>query len=123
MTNQNNFSHSATIFPVEDIEKSIQFYINQLGFEITFSWGEPVSYVVIKKGGVNIHLTKRLDDDGPSKQHCALYIFVYDLEIIYQRCLKEEVIIKNAPANRDYQMKDFDIIDPDGYIITFGNEQ
>ncbi len=121
MSNRTNFSHSATIFPVKDIQRSIDFYTNRLEFKLTFSWGEPTNYAVLKNGGVSIHLTVKNDDYVPSKRHCALYIFVYDIDKIYQRCKDNEVSIVNSPEVRDYKMKDFDIIVPEGYIITFGN--
>lgn len=122
MTNKDNFSHSATVFPVQDIQKSIEFYTQKLGFEMSFNWEEPISYAVLKKGSVNLHLTKKEDDFIPSKRHCALYVFVHDVDEIYQRCVNQKISIGNVPKMRDYKMKDFDIIDPDGYIITFGNE-
>lgn len=121
MENQDNFSHAACIFPVEDLQTSIDFYTQKLEFKLTFSWGVPTNYAVIKKGGVSIHLVKKSDDRTPSKKHCALYIFVYDIAKIYKRCVSEKVSIINTPETRDYNMKDFDIKDPDGYIITFGN--
>ncbi len=120
MVSQDNFSHAATIFPVKNLQKSMDFYTIKLGFKMTFSWGEPVNYVVLKKGGVSIHLTTKIDDHIPSKEHCSLYIFVYDVKEIYQKCVEENISIINSPEIRDYKMKDFDIKDPDGYIISFG---
>lgn len=120
MENQINFSHAATIFPVKDIQRSIDFYTQQLKFDLTFTWEDPITYAVLKKGGVSIHLTKRADDLYPSKKHTALYIFVHNLQEVYEQCLKEQVPILNPLGARDYQMKDFDIQDPEGYIITFG---
>lgn len=121
MSAKNNFSHSATIFPVADLQKSLDFYTDKLDFKLTFSWGEPTDYAVLKNGGVSIHLTKRLDKFIPSKSHCSLYIFVHDLNTIYERCKRKEVQIINSPKTQEYKIRDFDIIDPDGYIITFGN--
>ncbi|KPM48472.1 VOC family protein [Jiulongibacter sediminis] len=118
---KDNFSHSATIFPVKNIQESIVFYTQKLGFSKTFDWGEPVSYAVLKKGGVNIHLSTPDSFNPPSSEHCSLYIFVYNVQEIYEKCLSEGVKILNAPETRDYKMTDFDILDPDGYLITFGN--
>lgn len=121
MTNQENFSHAATVLPVINVRKSIAFYTKKLGFHLSFSWSDPPTYAVLVRGGVSIHLTKRNDDKSPSDEHCALYIFVYDVDQIYQQCEKEGISIINVPEERDYKMTDFDIIDPDGYVITFGN--
>ena len=120
MADSNNFSHSAAIFPVSDLQNSIEFYTNKLGFEKTFEWGEPMYYAVVKQGGVGIHLTKRSDGGRASKYHRALYIFVNDIDKVYKRCKDQKVKIVNDMEARDYKMKDFDIEDPDGFIITFG---
>lgn len=120
MVNSENFSHSAVIFPVSNLDKSIEFYTKKLGFEKTFEWGEPMYYAVVKKGGVGIHLTKRSDGGSPSKYHRALYIFVNDIDGVYKLCKDQNVRIVNDMEDRDYKMRDFDIEDPDGFIITFG---
>lgn len=123
MAESNNYSHSATIFPVSDLGKSIEFYLDKLGFEKTFEWGEPMYYAVVKKGGVGIHLTKRSDGGRPSKYHRALYIFVNNIEKVYKQFRDQNVKIVNDLEDRDYKMKDFDIEDPDGFIITFGKAE
>lgn len=122
MSNQENFSHSAVIFPVSNLEESIDFYTNKLGFEKTFEWGEPMYYAVVKRGGVGIHLTKRSDGGRPSKYHRALYVFVNDIEKVNKDCKDKKVRIVNDLESRDYKMRDFDIEDPDGFIITFGKQ-
>ena len=120
MADSNNFSHSAAILPVSDLHKSIDFYTGKLGFEKTFEWGQPPYYAVVKRGGVGIHLTKRADGNRPSKYHRAVYIFVNDVDEVYKQCRNNEVKIVNDIEDRDYKMKDFDIEDPEGFIITFG---
>lgn len=120
MSNQENISHAATIFAVANMQESLDFYAKKLDFNINFTWGEPITYAVLKRGGVSIHLTTKEDHHAPSKVHCALYVFVYDVEKIYQQCLDHQIPIKTPPQVHDYGMKDFDITDPDGYIISFG---
>ncbi|GAA4324884.1 hypothetical protein GCM10023115_41350 [Pontixanthobacter gangjinensis] len=120
MPDTSNFSHSAVIFPVSNLDDSIDFYTNKLGFENTFEWGEPRYYAVVKRGGVGIHLTKRSDGGRASKYHRALYVFVNDVDKVYKEFKAQNVHIVNDIESRDYKMKDFDIEDPDGFIITFG---
>lgn len=120
MAEQENFSHAATVLAVNNVSKSIEFYTEKLGFRLSFSWSDPPTYAVLVRGGVSIHLTERADDLIPSTEHCVLYIFVFDVEAVYQQCVADGVEIINIPQERDYQMKDFDIRDPDGYIISFG---
>ena len=54
MADPDNFSHAATVFPVKNVEQSVAFYSKKLGFTVTFTWEEPMSYAVLKKGSVSI---------------------------------------------------------------------
>ena len=69
---------------------------------------------------MNIHLVKRRDEQKPSGLHTAIYIFVRNIEKVYSELKEKGAIITNPLNERDYGMRDFDIQDPDGYIIAFG---
>ena len=118
-----SFSHFASIFPFSNMTESLEFYQGKLGFELTFTWNNPIDYAVLKRGGVSIHLTKREDDLKPSKVHRSLYIFVRNIDHVYDEFNSKGTNIKTSLATRDYGMTDFDIEDPDGYILTFGKNQ
>ena len=113
------FSHAATVLPASNLERSLAFYTDKLGFKNTFTWGEPVTYAVLKNEDISIHLSL-----GPAvnaaADHCTLYIFVYDVAAVHQHCVQAGIPILTPPGERAYAMNDFDITDPDGYIITFG---
>lgn len=119
-TSQELFSHAATILAVKDIEKSMNFYEQKLGFEITFKWNSPTDYAVLKRGEVSLHLSKRTEDASPISNHIALYIFVHDIDAVYQELQEKRVKINTLIGTREYAMRDFDIKDPDGYLISFG---
>lgn len=114
------FSHAATILPVRNVSEAATFYRDQLGFEISFTWEDPPSYAVLKAGGVNIHLSQRGDDVKPSSIHTAIYIFVHDVDALYQTYLKREIEMAEEIATHEYGMRDFTVRDPEGYLITFG---
>ena len=114
-------SHVAPVLPVVDLQTSISFYVDMLGFELKFSYGDPAYYAVLKRDeDVGIHLTTRTDDGKPSNKHNALYIFCHDVEHVFDEFTKNDVQIHSPLQTWDYGMKEFDIKDPDGYIICFG---
>ena len=102
--------------------KSIAFYRDKLGFDLTFSWGEPVTYAVLnREEAVGIHLVKRTEGTHshlPSQT--ALFVFVYDVDALYEEYSAMQVSFLTKPQDREYGMRDFDLKDPDGYILTFG---
>lgn len=114
------FSHAATVFPVKDVEKSMRFYSEVLGFNINFKWGDPVSYAVLKRGEVSIHLTQKEGNSKPSN-HTSLYVFVHDVDAVHDEFVTSNANITNPIGDRDYGMRDFDVTDPDGYLLAFGN--
>lgn len=118
-----HFSHAATVIPVMDMEKSMAFYRDQLGFEITFTWEDPVSYAIAKAGeNVQVHLTKIDQAATPPDRGMStlVYIFVNNIDALYQAYSESGVTIKTPIGDQDYGMRDFDVQDPDGHILCFG---
>ena len=113
-------SHSATIFQVKDIAESIPYYRDVLGFSIEFLWQDPPSYAVIHREGINIHLTLRAKEVSVKDPIPGLYVFVHDINSLHMELVEKKAIIHNEIGNRDYGMRDFDVLDPDWNMITFG---
>ncbi|MEL6988732.1 MAG: VOC family protein, partial [Bacteroidota bacterium] len=99
---ENNFSHAATVLPVANMDKALSFYKDRLGFEVTFTWEDPICYAVLKRGGVSLHLSLTDDKEIKESKRCMMYIFVHDIDAIYKTCLKKGVHIKNIPETRGY---------------------
>jgi uncharacterized glyoxalase superfamily protein PhnB len=70
---------------------------------------------------VQLHLlaagqTKRLPGNG------GLCVFVRDVDRLYADLVAGGAKPINTPEDRDYGMRDFDVVDPDGNQLTFGKE-
>jgi catechol 2,3-dioxygenase-like lactoylglutathione lyase family enzyme len=110
---------SATVFVVSDIATSLAYYRDVLGFQVTFEYGEPLSYACLCRDEVALHLlassrTKRLPGHG------AICVFVRDVDQIYAEVSGRGARMLNQPEDRDYGMRDFDVVDADGNQLTFG---
>ena len=118
--NSNYLDHAATILMVKDLQKSIHFYHELLDFSIEFLWEAPPSYAVLKANEkIHIHLSK-LDKALTLPIRPVLYIFSNEIDKLYSSFLDRGVNIHQPIGDRDYQMRDFDIVDPDGHLLTFG---
>jgi uncharacterized glyoxalase superfamily protein PhnB len=120
MDSEELFSHCASILPVTEMERSLHFYEKQLGFKINFTWNDPVEYAVLKRGEVSIHLSKIGDCAEQTLERSMVYIFVYDVDLVYQEFLQKKVLINTPPADQPYQMREFHLSDPDGHMLSFG---
>lgn len=110
---------SATVFVVSDITASLAYYRDVLGFEVTFEYGQPPTYACLCRDEVGLHLlaasrTKRLAGHG------GLCIFVRDVDGLHAEVSARGARLLNRPEDRDYGMRDFDIVDADGNQLTFG---
>ncbi|MBT34119.1 MAG: glyoxalase [Thalassobius sp.] len=119
-TRQEVFSHAACILPVSHIDEAIVFYTEKLGFHLNFTWNEPIDYAILKKGEVNIHLSRRKDAPKPDSMYSSIYIFVHDAEMVYNNFKSKGVTIVSPLCETDYGMKEFDIKDTEGYVLSFG---
>ena len=118
------YSHAATILSVNDIRASIDFYISKLGFDCSFEWENPPTYAVLNYNDkINIHLSLADHHVNNQQKPVALSIFVYDVDAVYEDLKSKGVKIHHPIGNRDYGMRDFDILDPSGYLLTFGTHQ
>jgi len=114
-------SHFAAVFPVADPTASATWYKEKLSFEITFQWEEPATYVVTKREeAVSIHFVKNDGSYTPPANHNSLYIFCHDVDAVYDELKSNGATIHTPIETHDYGMRDFDIKDPDGFIVSFG---
>jgi uncharacterized glyoxalase superfamily protein PhnB len=60
--------------------------------------------------------TRRLPGNG------GICVFVTDVDRLHTDLVSRGANLINAPQDRDYGMRDFDAVDPDGNQLTFGRE-
>jgi catechol 2,3-dioxygenase-like lactoylglutathione lyase family enzyme len=110
---------AATVFVVTDMAKSVGYYRDMLGFQVTFEYGQPTFYACLCRDEVALHLiasaqTKRLPGNG------GISVFVRDVDAVYAELEARGAKLVSRPQNYDYGMRDFDIVDLDGNQLTFG---
>ena len=112
---------AATVFVVSDIASSVEHYCDRLGFAVTFEYGKPVFYACLCRDEVALHLlaaqqTTRIPGNG------GICVFVRDVDALHTDLVARKANLINAPEDRDYGMRDFDVVDLDGNQLTFGKE-
>lgn len=110
---------SAAVFVVSDMAESLGYYRDVLGFEVTFEYSQPVSYACLCRDEVALHLivssrTRRLPGHG------HICVFVRDVDRLHAELSGRGARLINQPQDRDYGMRDFDVVDVDGNQLTFG---
>ena len=109
---------------VTSVPKSMNFYTQVLGFE-TVSY-QPDGYSVFHRGNIQIALQSesQLPDDHPLKSHnhpaglgIEIVFEVEDLDHTYKQVQQEKWHIADELAQRPWGLRDFRILDPDGFYI------
>ncbi len=116
------FLACAAVLPVDNAIETAHYYRDTLGFEIAFKWGEPPYYAIVKRGkGVGIHLSER-EDTTTKIQPCNVYIFVENVDAVYEEYKTRGLEMFAPPEDQDYGMREFEIRDVNGHFLTFGQK-
>lgn len=113
------FLSTTPIFIVNDPEKARDFYVEKLGFEVSFEWGVPITYLGIKRNDVEIHLNSS-SNSTQQPGNGTISIFTDEVDNLYENYRSKGVETTIEPADRDYGLRDFGVTDLDGNIINFG---
>lgn len=113
------FSHASPIFRVSDVLATAEYYRDKLGFTIDFQWENPPSYIVLHRDEIAIHLAES-SNVVPLSPFPALYVFVHDVDHIYEEYASRGVQIVGPISDTDYQMREFMIEDINGTRLMIG---
>jgi len=111
-------------FLVTDLDRSIEFYTEQLGFDLDFRYEDFYSGVI--KDGHSIHLklgNPSMEERQSRRENEDLDVVfsVQGIEDLYQELSGKSVEFVQQLRDMAYG-KEFYVADPDGYIIGFLEE-
>src|SRR5262245_20105273 len=117
---------------VSDVERSLAFYCDLLGFSKTMNVPDAPPYVfaAVQNGGVEIFFNARTAavaeypafDARPIGGTLTLFIEVTDIQDLYDS-LKARVKVVMPLERKWYGVTEFAFEDPDGYVITYAQRR
>ena len=116
---------SAPHFFVRDIERSVRFYVDVLGFDEPRLWGEPPSFAMPSRNGFIVMLNQAKEEyvqpSGPLDCWDA-YFWCDDVDAFWST-IRDSVDVVHGPEDREaYGMREIGIRDPDGYMLVFAHD-
>ncbi|NJL30528.1 MAG: VOC family protein [Phycisphaerales bacterium] len=108
---------SATMFPVSDLDASLRFFVEVLGFSEDFRFGK---YAGIKKGECCIHLSAFGNPNTGKPGSACIYIFCDEVDQFYREITELGAVTDGPPKDYEYGMRDFIARDLDRNQISFG---
>ena len=111
------FEKSNPILFSADVERSIKYYTEVLGFEDAWQWGEPTDFGGVVKDDVEIFFCL----NGQGHPGTWIAIIVDDVDEYYELIKAKGANIVFSPKSQEWNMREMLVQDPDGHIIRFGH--
>jgi catechol 2,3-dioxygenase-like lactoylglutathione lyase family enzyme len=103
---------------VSDLQQSLAFY-RRLGFGEENAWGEPPGFAMLHRDGFELMLSLVEGDAMPRPNGSSgvwdVYLRVTDLATEQQALADAGIPIDSGPRDAFYDMREIEILDPDGY--------
>ena len=116
------FQRTMTVLNVSDVSASIRFY-EKMGFVSHGIWDDPkIGFAIIQRGQVSIGLDGTPNRNKGRAAWWTAYIYVEDARAVFQEFQKAGVPVDEFRDQNAYGCLDFDVVDPDGYRLAFGQD-
>lgn len=118
--------YAVPTMPSRDLYATLGFY-ERLGFE---SIGEPPErwgYVILRRGGIQLHFFEDADLDPLTTAH-GCYVYVEDADALHTEW--DDIGVPNdpvtgsrlqGPVSTDYGLREFALVDPSGNLLRVGS--
>jgi len=111
----------SAVLTVSDVGRSLQFFLDRLGFLEHFRMGDPISYAIAERDAVSVQLMPA-SRSPESLGRSTIYVFALDIDELHDELRGRGCEIEVAPVDLFYGMREMSVRDPDGNRITFGQE-
>jgi len=108
-------SRIAPELPVADLNKSIEYYEQKLGFQVVAQMPTG-NYAIVERDDVAIHLFR---DDGHSCSPVGIHIFTQDLDSLHAELQKRGARVSQGIIRKPWGNRDFRVNDDSGNEIKF----
>jgi catechol 2,3-dioxygenase-like lactoylglutathione lyase family enzyme len=117
---------SVPILPSKNLDATLAFY-ERLGFENVGAAPSERNYLIIRRGSVQLHFYGDPEVD-PLTTSSSCYIFTDDADALYEAWNAIGVPTDagsgsrlEGPADTDYGMREFALVDPSGNLVRVGS--
>ncbi len=114
---------SMTVLQVADMERAVAFY-RRGGFRGN-GWPDDsgdIVFTILQRGDVTLALQLSRADEMPVNSHWAAYLYVSDIDAIHAEFVAADLSPTQIRRNTHYGCHDFDLRDPDGHLLAFGQD-
>ena len=114
--NVNDFEEVVPILNVKDLPAAMDYYVQKLGFEKLWDWGEPPTFGCVRRGKVEIFFCQ----GGQGQPGTWMSIFMGDVDALYEEYKNRGATILEPPQNYPWGMREMLVGDLDGHRFRIG---
>jgi catechol 2,3-dioxygenase-like lactoylglutathione lyase family enzyme len=126
-----NLNSITPCFIVSHLKHSVDFYVDKLGFELSYMGPEEDPYfAMVGRDNISLMLKGVSPDVQPIPNHTRhkyapwdAYVHVSDPDTLYSEYLSNDVHFHKALHNNSDHLRGFEIKDADGYLLYFGRPE
>ena len=117
---------SAPVLLVKDVRAAANHYRDAMGFGYDRFWGDPPSFVILKRDGMFIMLKQAENPEHVvpnwtvSHQLWDVYFWVKGVDALHDEFVRRGATIDYGLENKPYGCREFGTRDIDGHDIAFG---
>lgn len=111
---------------VANLNRSIDFYQNKLGFREPSLWGQPPCFAMLNRDHFDVMLSLAESPEmvrpNGRQRIWDMYFKVNDISAEMAALEAAGVPLDRGPERTEYHIIEIEVIDPDGYRICIGQE-
>jgi catechol 2,3-dioxygenase-like lactoylglutathione lyase family enzyme len=113
-------------FVVPDVVATAEFYRDKLGFELLGYFLDPPVYAMVRRDSAEIHFGTadgnriQINESVRKGMGTDAYIFVTDVNALYEEFRNRGVEIAEGPVKRIYDCTEITVKDCNGFQLVFG---
>jgi len=106
------------ILPCTDVEPMIAFYVDSLGFERDWVWGDPPTDGGVRRNDVQIYFMRnpRLAAHACDRE---IMLFVEDVDALYAEHRRRGIIVMESLRDEPWGLREYSVLDPQGHRLRF----
>lgn len=112
-----NFTSTTPILRVRDVLAAVDYYVDKLGFQQQWVWGEPPNFACVVRDETAFFLS--LDCQG--QFGTWVYVNVDDVDAVYEQYQQSGARIVQPPTNFPWGMREMNVEDLDGHRLRIGS--
>lgn len=113
----------AFVLAVPDLRRSVSYFQGVLGFRP--EWGDGTNWQALSRDGVRIMIGHCPDAMLPAEtgDHSYFaYLHVDDVDALHAEIVQQGAIVRQAPSDKPWGMREMAIATPDGHRMMIGQK-